>query len=74
VTLDGRRNFVRSGELIQVPAGTRHNLANTGTQDLRLFTVYSPPQHAPGTIHRTKAEADAAEAEDVMGKRQAVTV
>jgi len=66
--LDGQRNFVRHGDLVQVPAGTRHNVVNTTAADLRLYTVYAPPQHAPGTIHRTKAEADAAEAEDVMGK------
>jgi mannose-6-phosphate isomerase-like protein (cupin superfamily) len=70
VVLDGQRNFVRPGELIQVPAGMRHNVINTGTLDLRLFTIYSPPEHAPGTIHRTRADADAAEAEGVMGRRE----
>jgi mannose-6-phosphate isomerase-like protein (cupin superfamily) len=69
--LEGRRNFVRSGDLVQVPAGTRHNFVNTGTADLRLYTVYAPPEHAPGTIHRTKAEADAAEA---MHKRETAAV
>jgi mannose-6-phosphate isomerase-like protein (cupin superfamily) len=44
-----------------VLAGTRHNLVNEGTGDLKLYTVYAPPQHAEGTIHRTKAEADASE-------------
>jgi mannose-6-phosphate isomerase-like protein (cupin superfamily) len=34
---------------------------NTGSLDLKLYTVYAPPQHAPGTIHRTKADADAGE-------------
>lgn len=41
-------------------AMTRHNFLNTGSRDLRLYTIYAPPEHAPGTIHRTKAEADAA--------------
>jgi mannose-6-phosphate isomerase-like protein (cupin superfamily) len=45
-----------------VPAGTWHNVINTGTGPLRLYTVYSPANHEPGTVHRTKAEADAAEA------------
>ena len=40
-----------------------HNLINTGTEPLKLFTVYSPPQHAAGTVHATKMEADAAEKE-----------
>ena len=44
-----------------VPAGTRHNFKNTGGEPLRLWTVYAPPEHAPGTVHRTKAEADEAE-------------
>lgn len=39
-------------------AGTRHNFVNEGSVDLRLYTVYAPPQHAAGTVHRTKAEAD----------------
>jgi mannose-6-phosphate isomerase-like protein (cupin superfamily) len=45
-----------------VPAGTRHNFRNTGSTALRLFTVYAPPEHAAGTVHQTKADADAAEA------------
>ncbi len=61
--LDGARSIVGPGRLVHVPAGTRHNFVNTGPADMRLYTVYAPPEHAPGTIHRTKAEADAAEAE-----------
>lgn len=59
--LDGERSAVSPGRLVHVPAGTRHNFVNTGTVDLKLYTVYAPPEHAPGTIHRTKAEADAEE-------------
>jgi mannose-6-phosphate isomerase-like protein (cupin superfamily) len=61
--LDGERSIVGPGRLVHVPAGTRHNFVNTGSVDMRLYTVYAPPEHAPGTIHRTKADADAAEAE-----------
>jgi mannose-6-phosphate isomerase-like protein (cupin superfamily) len=61
--LDGERSRVGAGRLVLVPAGTLHNFVNTGTTDLHLYTIYAPPQHAPGTIHRTKAEADAAESE-----------
>jgi mannose-6-phosphate isomerase-like protein (cupin superfamily) len=60
--LEGERSRVGPGRLVHVPAGTRHNFVNTGTSDLRLYTVYAPPEHSPGTIHRTKADADAAEA------------
>jgi mannose-6-phosphate isomerase-like protein (cupin superfamily) len=59
--LDGERSHVGPDRLVLVPAGTLHNVINTGPTDLRLYTVYAPPQHAPGTIHRTKADADAAE-------------
>ena len=57
--LEGRRSPTHTGDLVHVPAGTLHNLVNVGTVDLKLYTVYAPPQHAPGTVHRTKAEADA---------------
>jgi mannose-6-phosphate isomerase-like protein (cupin superfamily) len=59
--LDGERSAVGPGYLVHVPAGTRHNLVNAGSGDLKLYTVYAPPQHAEGTIHRTRAEADAME-------------
>jgi mannose-6-phosphate isomerase-like protein (cupin superfamily) len=45
-----------------VPAGTWHNVINVGSEPLKLYTLYAPPSHAPGTVHRTKAEADEAEA------------
>lgn len=59
--MDGERTAVGPDRLVLVPAGTRHNVVNTGSSDLRLYTVYAPPQHAHGKIHRTKAEADADE-------------
>jgi mannose-6-phosphate isomerase-like protein (cupin superfamily) len=58
--LDGEKSAVSVDRLVHVPAGTRHNFVNTGKIDLRLYTIYAPPEHAPGTIHKTKAEADAA--------------
>lgn len=63
VVLEGVDAAVWPDRLVHIPAGTRHNVLNHGTTDLRLFTVYAPPQHADGTIHRTKAEADADEAD-----------
>jgi mannose-6-phosphate isomerase-like protein (cupin superfamily) len=59
--LDGETSKVGPNDLVFVRAGTRHNFRNTGDQPLRLITIYSPPEHAPGTVHLTKAEADAAE-------------
>ena len=58
--LDGEKSAVAVDRLVHVPAGTRHNFVNTGKVDLRLYTIYAPPEHMPGTIHKTKAEADAA--------------
>jgi mannose-6-phosphate isomerase-like protein (cupin superfamily) len=59
--LDGERTPVGPGRLVLVSAGTRHNFVNSGAGDMRLYTIYAPPEHAPGTVHQTKAEADAAE-------------
>lgn len=61
--LEGEETPVGPDRLVHVPAGMRHNFVNRGSMDLRLFTIYAPPQHAPGTIHRTKADADADEAD-----------
>ncbi|HAA94026.1 MAG: cupin [Rhodospirillaceae bacterium] len=44
---------------VVVPAGANHNVVNTGTEPLRLYTIYGPPEHPEGTIHKDKAEADA---------------
>ncbi|QGG95393.1 cupin domain-containing protein [Actinomarinicola tropica] len=44
-----------------IPAGTWHNVVNTGAGDLKLYSIYTPPEHPDGTVHQTKAEADAAE-------------
>ena len=62
-SLDGEESVVGPDRLVHVPAGARHNVENRGDVDLRLFTIYAPPQHVPGTVHRTKADADADEAD-----------
>ncbi|MEX5730025.1 mannose-6-phosphate isomerase-like protein (cupin superfamily) [Rhodovulum iodosum] len=51
---------VKEGDLSFVPSGCYHNFVNTGDGPLKLYTTYSPPEHAPGTEHATKAEADGA--------------
>ena len=54
---------VRDGDAVVVPAGTFHNVINASkTAPLKLYTLYSPPNHPDGTVHKTKAEAEAAEA------------
>ncbi|EMT46614.1 cupin domain-containing protein [Anoxybacillus flavithermus] len=52
---------VADGSAIFVPAGTWHNLINTGNVPLKLYSIYAPPQHPAGTVHPTKADALAAE-------------
>ncbi|MGF1454658.1 MAG: cupin domain-containing protein [Alphaproteobacteria bacterium] len=59
--IEGEKAPIGEGSLFVVPAGAEHNFINTGSVPLKLFTVYAPAEHAKGTVHRTKAEADAAE-------------
>jgi mannose-6-phosphate isomerase-like protein (cupin superfamily) len=59
--LDGVDRPFSKGSAICVPAGVHHNVINTGEKAVKLFTVYAPPEHAAGTVHKTRAEAEAAE-------------
>jgi mannose-6-phosphate isomerase-like protein (cupin superfamily) len=64
--LDGtEKHFVKNGDAVIVPAGTYHNVINTSkTNKLKLYTIYSPPNHPDKTIHKTKADAQKAEAKE----------
>ena len=64
VVIDGEEHEVDEGFAIIVPAGSQHNVVNTGSNPLKLYTLYSPPNHPDGTIHPTRAEAMAAEKEE----------
>ena len=59
--LNGEIRNVDENDVVFVPAGTEHNFKNTGSMDLKLFTIYAPPEHKDGTIHTTKKEAEEAE-------------
>ncbi len=61
ILIDGQATRIETGVAMIVPAGARHNVKNTGLSDMKLYTVYAPPQHAPGTIHQTREEAEADE-------------
>ena len=61
VVIEGEATPIESDMAIVVPAGARHNLRNTGYGPLRFYSLYAPPQHPDGTLHRTKADADRAE-------------
>jgi mannose-6-phosphate isomerase-like protein (cupin superfamily) len=62
VVIDKQEYKVKDGDAVIVPAGSKHNIVNlSSSQDLKLYTLYSPPNHPDGTVHKTKAEADEAE-------------
>lgn len=62
VIMNGEESPISDDIAIIVPAGTQHNVINTSaTETLKLYTIYSPPNHPEGTVHKTKAEAMAAE-------------
>lgn len=56
-TVGGETFSFDEHDVVVVPAGTAHNIANKGTEDLKLYTIYSSPEHIHGTIHKTKADA-----------------
>ena len=58
VDIDGVENRVEDDFAVIVPAGARHNVRNTGSQPLRLYTIYAPPEHKDGIVQSTKEEAD----------------
>ncbi len=58
--IGGQTHRLSDGVSIVIPAGEKHNVINTSTSEpLRMYTIYTPPEHPDGTIHRTKAEAEA---------------
>ena len=56
--VNGETRNVEEHDVVFVPAGTKHNFKNTGDDELKLFTVYAPPEHPDGTVHKTKADAE----------------
>ena len=59
VVIDGEKHRVRDGSGVIVPSGARHNVVNTSKDaDLKLYTIYSPPEHQDGVVRKTKKEAD----------------
>lgn len=57
--LDGVTRSIQAGFAVLVPAGTRHNIINTGSKPLKLYTLYAPPNHRDGVVHHTRADAEA---------------
>ncbi len=63
VTINESVYEVGDGDAVVVPSGAKHNVENTGSETLRLYTLYAPAHHKDGTIHKTKAEAEASSEE-----------
>lgn len=57
--LDGVRTAIRAGFALVIPAGANHNIVNTGSVPLKLYTLYAPPNHRDGVVHPTRAAAEA---------------
>jgi len=68
VTLDGEETEIGAGDVVVVTPGTKHNLINTGTESLLVYTIYAPANHIDGRIHVTKEDADADVEDEEFGK------
>lgn len=66
--LDDKKFPIVPGDVVVVVPGTKHNFWNTGAQDLKIYTVYAPPNHIDGRVHKTKADADADIADEAIGE------
>lgn len=67
--LDGVEHEIKDDFAIVIPAGTQHNVVNTSeTEPLKLYTIYSPPEHRDGVVHATKADAMADKTDEFDGK------
>ncbi len=69
VVLDGVEHEVEDDFAVVIPAGTKHNVINTSdSEPMKLYTIYSPPEHRDGVVHQTKADAMADIADEFDGK------
>jgi len=69
VVLDGVESEFNPGDVVVVTPGTKHNFINTGTEKLKIYTIYSPANHIDHTIHQTKAIADADYKDEEFGNQ-----
>lgn len=65
--LNGEEKDIKEGDVVVVTPGTKHNFINTGEEPLKVYTVYAPPNHIDGTMHKTKADADLDRADENFG-------
>lgn len=67
--LDGEEHAIADGSAILVPAGVRHNIINGPESEMKLYTLYAPPNHIDGRVHATKAEAEADTEDEAFGEK-----
>ncbi len=67
-TLDGEETEVGQGDVVVVQPGVKHNLINTGTEPLKIYTIYAPANHIDGRVHVTKEDAEADQADEKFGE------
>lgn len=68
VFLNDKESPIGAGDVVVVTPGTKHNFVNTGTDSLKVYTVYAPPNHIEGRIHITKEDADKDDADEAYGE------
>jgi len=66
---NGSTFAIGPGDVVVVTPGTEHNFWNTGTEDMKIYTVYAPPNHIDGRVHATKADADVDTEDEAVGER-----
>ncbi len=65
--LNGQESLVKAGDVVVVTPGTEHNFVNTGTESLKIYTIYAPANHIDGRVHKTPAEAIADQEDEDFG-------
>lgn len=68
VFLDGKETDAAAGDVIIVSPGVKHNIINSGTEELKIYTIYAPANHIDGRVHQTKADADADTEDEAFGE------
>ncbi len=67
--LDDQQSEITAGDVVVVLPGTKHNFLNTGNESLKVYTIYTPPNHIDGRVHLTKADADLDTEDEAFGER-----
>lgn len=66
--LNGIDHELSDGSVVVIPVGLKHNIVNTGTESMKMYTLYMPPHHRNGVVHKTKAEGESDKTDEFDGK------